>query len=115
MIGSACISLLINGYLIVRDVTHGMVAGAISVGAASLYIINPVYAMITAFIVGCLQSVVQNLLERYAISRNYIISTVSWSLFGLSGLIGSFFAAGWKNQTISKYSAPFQAVLDNHG
>ena len=36
-------------------------------------------------------------------------------MFGMSGFIGSCFAAGWKNQAIDKYSSSFTAVLGTQG
>ena len=59
-IGSVVFSLLFNGQLIVRDATHGVVAGAIASGAASLYLINPSYALIAGGIGGFSQSFIQN-------------------------------------------------------
>lgn len=88
-------SFLINGYLIARDGLHGPIAGAIVVGASSLYITNPVYAFVAGAAGGLTQSIIQNIIEKQAIKRNLIISTVSWSLFGIQGLIGAGFASGW--------------------
>lgn len=75
---------------------HGPIAGAIVVGASSLYITNPVYAFVAGATGGLSQSLIQNLIEKKAASNNKIISTVSWSLFGVQGLIGAGFASGWK-------------------
>lgn len=118
IIGSLCSSLLFNGYLIVRDGTHGLIAGAIAVGSGSLYIVNPTYALITGFIAGVIQGIIQNSLERYGISRGYIFSTVSWSLFAIQGFIGGCFSAGWKRLANDKYSYIFSStgsVLKNYG
>lgn len=60
LIGSVIASLFFNGYLIARDATHGIIAGAIAVGSASLYIVVPAYALITGFIAGVLQGIIQN-------------------------------------------------------
>jgi hypothetical protein len=118
MIGSLCSSLIINGYLVARDGTHGVIAGAIAVGASSIYIVNPTYALITGFIGGAIQGIIQNSLERYGISRGYILSTVSWSLFAIQGFIGGCFSAGWKRLANDKYSSTFSStgsVLKNYG
>lgn len=60
VIGSALCSLLINGQLVIRDATHGVVAGAIVAGASSLYLINPSYALIAGGIGGLIQAFIQN-------------------------------------------------------
>lgn len=60
-VGSICISILINGSIIVRDATHGLIAGAIATGAGSLYMNNPVYALITGFIAGMIQAAIQSI------------------------------------------------------
>ena len=58
---STCLSAILNGYLIVRDVTHGAIAGAIVVGAGSLYIWNPSFALLSGIIGGTIQTLIQNL------------------------------------------------------
>jgi ammonia channel protein AmtB len=95
-ISALMVSCLINGYIITRDLTHGTIAGAISVGASSLYITTPVYAFIAGAAGGIIQVLIQNLIEKRASNTKLILSTVSWSLYGLQGLIGAGFAAGWK-------------------
>lgn len=95
-ISSLMASSLINGYIITRDVTHGTIAGAISVGASSLFVTTPVYAFVAGAAGAIVQVLIQNLIEKRAARTKLIISTVSWSLFGLQGLIGAGFAAGWK-------------------
>jgi hypothetical protein len=82
--------------LIIRDALHGPIAGAIVVGASSLYISNPVYAFVAGAAGGIIQSLIQNLIEKRGATRKWIVSTVSWSLFGMQGIIGAGFAAGWK-------------------
>jgi ammonia channel protein AmtB len=59
-IGAICLSALINGNIILRDATHGPIAGAIAVGASSLYITNPVYAFVAGAAGGILQTLIQN-------------------------------------------------------
>jgi ammonia channel protein AmtB len=95
-LGAIIISYLINGYLIVRDAIHGPIAGAIAVGASSLYITNPVYALIAGAGAGIIQAIIQNFIEQRAAKFKLILSTVSWSLFGMQGIIGAAFASGWK-------------------
>ena len=51
-----------------------------------------------------------------AIAKGYLISTVSWSLFGVQGVIGGFFATFWKinaNRTWSHVFSP--NVIQNFG
>jgi hypothetical protein len=95
-IGSILVSTLINGYIIARDAIHGPIAGAIVVGASSLYITNPTYAFVAGLSGGIIQGLIQNLIEKRAARNRWIVSTVSWSLFGIEGLVGAGFAAGWK-------------------
>lgn len=95
-VGALFITTLMNGIIIFRDLIHGVIAGAIVVGASSLYISNPLYAIVAGLTGGIIQAVIQNVIERSAAKRRIIISTVSWSLFGIQGLVGAAFAAGWK-------------------
>jgi hypothetical protein len=95
-IGAIFVSTLINGYIIARDALHGPIAGAIVVGASSLYITSPIYAFVAGITGGIAQSLIQNLIEKRAAQKRWIVSTVSWSLFGIQGLIGAAFASGWK-------------------
>lgn len=64
VIGSSIFSMVFNGFLILRDATHGAIAGAIATGAASLYIYNPGYAVITGFVAGFFQAFLQNFIEK---------------------------------------------------
>lgn len=95
-IGALSLSCLINGFIIARDLLHGPVAGAIAVGASSLFIANPMYALVAGAAGGIIQTLLQNIVERHFINSKVIVSTVSWSLFGIQGIIGAGFAAGWK-------------------
>ena len=95
-IGAMSMSGLVNGVLIARDVIHGPIAGAIAVGASSLFIANPTYALVAGGAGGIIQALLQNIVERKFINEKIILSTVSWSLFGIQGIIGAAFAAGWK-------------------
>lgn len=103
MISSAAVSILINGHLVVRDVTHGIIAGAIIMGSASLYIANLAFVFIAAFVGGVVQALIQNLIERRAINQGYVLSTISWSLFGFQGVLGGCFSSGWKALAKKKY------------
>jgi len=95
-IGAIFVSLFIHGYIIARDVIHGPIAGAIAVGASSLYITNPTYALVAGCAGGIIQSIIQNIIETPAVKSHRIISSVSWCLFGFQGIVGAAFAAGWK-------------------
>ena len=57
---SAAMSCLSNGYLVLRDVTHGIVAGGVSVGAAALYVVDPVYGLLSGAIAGIFQGIIQS-------------------------------------------------------
>ena len=95
-VGALFVSALVNGTIIVRDLFHGVIAGAIVVGASSLYISNPIYAIVAGTSGGAIQALIQNFIERTAAREKKVVSTVSWSLFGIQGIIGAGFAAGWK-------------------
>ena len=116
LIGALVLTIFINGYVIVRDLTHGIVAAAIAVGAGSLYIFNPAFPIITGFVAGSTHTIIQNLIERGAIKKGRLISTVSWTLFGVQGLIGGFFATCWKGDSNINWTNTFsQTVLQNFG
>jgi hypothetical protein len=103
VIGALCISALINGNLILRDIIHAPIAGGIVVGSASMFIANPLYAMVAGFTAGIVQSLIQNVIEKNYMKSKSVVSTISWSLFGVQGLIGGVFATGYKN-IIDNYS-----------
>jgi ammonia channel protein AmtB len=103
LIGAYIISSLINGNPIVIDLIHGPIAGGIVVGAASYFITSPLYAIIAGFTAGLIQSLIQNVFEsRYAKNKS-VVSTISWSLFGIQGIIGGVFATGYRH--ILKYNS----------
>lgn len=93
---AAGVSSIANGYLVVRDVTHGIVAGAVAVGAASLYITDPIYGLLSGAIAGLFQGIIQACFETPKARDSIILSTVSWSLFGFQGLLGAALSAAWK-------------------
>ena len=95
-LGSIAVSSAINGLFVGRDLNHGIIAGAIAVGAASLYITEPVYALVCGAGAGIFQGIIGSLMESNAAQSGSIVSTVSWSLFGFQGLLGAAFSAGWK-------------------
>lgn len=96
VIGSICISSLINGNIIVRDIMHAPIAGGIVVGSASFFIVSPVYSLVSGFCGGAIQVFIQNMIEKVWAKRKSVISTISWSLFGIQGIIGGIFATGYK-------------------
>lgn len=97
LIGAYSISSIINGNPIGRDMIHAPIAGGIVVGAASFFITNPVYAIVAGFTAGVVQCIIQNAIEsRYAKTKS-VVSTISWSLFGIQGIIGAVFATGYRN------------------
>jgi len=59
-LGSIFISTLINGQIIARDAIHGPIAGAIAVGASSMYITTPVWALVAGCGGGIVQALIQN-------------------------------------------------------
>ena len=101
VVGSFCLSALIHGNIIIRDIIHGPIAGGIVVGSASFFITNPVYALVAGFAAGAVQSTIQSI-EKYFLRNKGVVSTVSWTLFGVQGIIGGVFATGYK------------AIIDSH-
>jgi hypothetical protein len=97
VMGAFCISNVINNSIILRDIIHAPIAGGIVVGSASFFITNPVYAIVAGFTAGSVQTLIQNLIEKPWNREKSVVSTVSWSLFGVQGLIGGIFATGYKH------------------
>ncbi len=97
IIGSVIVSFYFNGYLIIRDLIHAPIAGGIIAGSASFFLTNQVYALVVGFVGGAIQSFIQNVIEKKAANNGSIISTISWSLFGIQGVIGGIFATGYRN------------------
>lgn len=62
MISSVGTSILINGHLVVRDVTHGILAGAIIIGSSTNYLANLFPVFVSAIVGGVIQALVQNLI-----------------------------------------------------
>lgn len=115
-IGCCIGSILINGYLVPRDAIHGLIAGAVIFGSSVMYVANIVYAVLTGLIGGLIQAFIQNIVERRSIAKGYVISTVSWSLFGIQGFLGGFFSAGWKTLANDHYANEIpQTVRTNFG
>lgn len=96
VLGSYSISSIINGTVIVRDLIHAPIAGGIVVGAASIFITNPVYSFVAGFTAGMVQAIIQNAIESPAMKKSAVLSTISWSLFGIQGILGGAFASGYK-------------------
>jgi hypothetical protein len=88
---------MINGTVIGRDLIHAPIAGGIVVGAASFFITNPAYAIVAGFTAGVVQTVIQNVIEWRHTKTKGVVSTISWSLFGIQGILGAVFATGYRN------------------
>jgi ammonia channel protein AmtB len=96
VLGAFCISSLINGHTIVRDILHAPIAGGIITGSASFFIVSPVYSLVVGFSGGAIQAFIQNIIEKRWLKKKPVISTISWSLFGVQGIIGGIFSTGYK-------------------
>jgi len=81
-------SSMINGTIIARDVIHAPIAGAIISGSACFFAVNPCQPIITGFIGGTIQTLIQNYIEKSNAKEGSILSTISWSLFGVQGVLG---------------------------
>lgn len=95
----ACMALglIFYGRPIVRHLVYGPVAGAVIGGASSYYTSNPVYAIVVGVAGGMLQAIFMSI-QQYLVNTkgNRPITSVSFTLFGIQGLVGSAFAVGWK-------------------
>lgn len=90
---SFAMSALINGKLQIRDIVYGPVAGGIATATASVYIVEPVWALLAGTVAGIIQVAGMNLIEaKWARNRNIVHST-SFILFGVQGILGSVWAA----------------------
>jgi hypothetical protein len=96
VVGAYSVSSIINGTAIARDLIHAPIAGGIVVGAASVFVTNPVYSFVAGFTAGALQSIIQNTIEAPAMRKTSVLSTISWSLFGIQGIVGGVFATGYR-------------------
>lgn len=95
----SCIALgmIFYGRPIVRHLVYGPIAGAIIGGASSYYTSNPVYAIVVGVAGGMLQTIFMTLKQYLVNSKGHSpIATISFTLFGIQGFIGSAFAVGWK-------------------
>lgn len=91
---SISLSMVIYQKVMIRDAIHGIVAGGIVVASAGFYISNPVWAMLMGSVAGIVQCGINYLEYRHAKSEK-IITTTSFALFGVQGLIGSIWALIW--------------------
>jgi hypothetical protein len=115
IVGSACVSGIINGCLIARDLIHAPIAGGIVVGSASYFLTAPVYALVAGFAGGASQTLIQNLIEKPYNRTKSVVSTISWSLFGMQGLLGGAFAAGYHNIYINNNNGiTFISNINHH-
>lgn len=93
---SIAISLIAKGDLVVRHLVYGPVAGAIIGGASSYYTTNPVYAIVVGVTGGALQTIFMLIKQNRVENGMRPFTTISWSLFGIQGFIGSAYAVCWK-------------------
>lgn len=89
-------SSVFNPNVIARDLLHAPIAGGIVVGSAASFIVSPVYALVAGFTAGTVQTLIQNCVELPWMKQKTVISTISWSLFGVQGILGGIFASAYK-------------------
>ena len=91
------LGLIFYGRPIVRHLIYGPIAGAVIGGASSYYISNPVYAIVVGATGGILQAIFMTVKQYLVNTKGYRpITSVSFTLFGIQGFIGSAFAVCWK-------------------
>lgn len=88
-------SYFLNKKLMIRDITHGSIAGAIAVASAGYFITNPVWAMLVGSVAGIIQAFI-NYFEKKHSLNNKIVTTVSFGFFGIQGLVGAAWSAIWR-------------------
>jgi hypothetical protein len=96
-LASIGMGLIFYGQPIVRHLVYGPVAGAVIGGASSYYTSNPVYAIVVGVVGGMLQTIFMSI-QQYLVNTKGLrpLTTVSFTLFGIQGLVGTAFAIGWK-------------------
>lgn len=82
----------------IKDVLNGLLAGGIVNGAASFYITTPFLAVLIAVPAAILQYFFDNVMEKRLCRRFGLLSTHSFTVFCLQGLVGAIFAAGYNTK-----------------
>jgi hypothetical protein len=102
IITSVAIGMLIYGdnmkSLRIKDILNGLIAGGIVNGAASFYITTPFLAIVIAVTSTVLQYIFDNFVEKRLYNRFGLLSTHSFTVFCLQGLVGAIFAAGYNSK-----------------
>lgn len=93
---SAGVSIIINQKLNIRDFVNSPIAGAIAALCSSYFIATPVYSQIVGAVAGITQAIVQNTIETRIAQEYEIVTTYSFCLFGVQGLIGAAFGSIFK-------------------
>jgi hypothetical protein len=96
-IASMALGLIFYGRPIVRHLVYGPIAGAVIGGASSYYTSNPVYAIVVGVAGGLLQTIFMTIKQYFVDTKGYRpFTSVSFTLFGIQGIVGAAFAVGWK-------------------
>lgn len=96
-ISSIALGMIFYGRPIVRHLVYGPIAGAVIGGASSFYTSNPVYALVVGATGGMLMTIFMSIQQYLVNTKGYRpIATVSFTLFGILGFVGSAFAVCWK-------------------
>lgn len=90
-------SILINQKLNVRDFVNSPISGAIAALCSSYFITIPVYSQIVGAAAGIVQALVQNFMETKVARKYDILTTYSFCLFGIQGLMGAMFGSIFKS------------------
>lgn len=94
-------SFVLNEKLMIRDILHGPVAGGITVASAGYYITNPVWGILIGSVAGIIQPVINYFEHKHSLKNN-IVTTISFGLFGINGLVGAAWASVWRAVIISR-------------
>lgn len=88
---------MIDHSISVRDVVQAPTAGAVAVASSAYYITNPVYSLVIGSVAGIVQVIGQHAIQKRTAKTSNITNTFSFILFGVQGIIGSVFAAGFRS------------------
>lgn len=94
-IASFATSMILHDGLLIRDIIYGPIAGGVISSSPSFYVTNPVYGILIGLIAGIVQVVLMNKVESKIAQNKSIISTFSFTLFAVQGMLAGIFAGAW--------------------
>lgn len=114
VVASAACGLFYKGSFRVKDILNAVVSGGVISGTASYYITTPVLAVICGTVGAIFQYTLDNGAEKRIYQRFGHLTTYSFSLFGVQGLLGAIFAAGYSNRVSNSEDNGFVYSIDSN-